>query len=236
MRSVFHLALFALFFTIAVGLAGPIVSKPGLTGKGSFEGDFDYAATDAYNATLTIKLINTSSAAKNFLTAFAFNNPHDRISDVSLISTNSHFKLLGGKSYDDKIKASPFGRFDIGAGITKRWNGGRKPWRGIGVGEYDTFVFTFTGTDLDTLTEEDFFASLSSPPGAKEGTEAFVARFHKRGGDKVPGELRTKEVPPIGSAANAPEPTSLLLASLGASIMFLNARRGRKRAVETSLS
>jgi hypothetical protein len=206
-----------------------LVSTPGLHGLGSFTGSFRYAPADATHATLSIVLTNNSPAANGgFLTAFAFNNPQDRITGATLTASNKNFSLLGAPHFHDDVKAGPFGRFDLGAGTGHKFEGGGKPSRGIGVGQTATFTFHLTGHALDTLHVSDFFSTLSVGPGRHEGHVAFLARFRDFvHGDKdtVPGINK----PEITTSSVAPEPATLTLAGLAALLMPLLAPRRRLR-------
>ena len=73
-------------------------------GLGAFTGSFDYAAINATSGTLTINLTNTSPADNSgFITAFAFNNPLDLITAVSLSTNTNLSTVLGGPSFNNTI-------------------------------------------------------------------------------------------------------------------------------------
>jgi hypothetical protein len=227
-------AILSLCLLVPVGLAGPITNKTGLTGEGSFDGTFTYTITDETHATVIVTLKNTGSDDGSFLTAFAFNNPDDLITDVGFSSSNGNFQLLGGTSYQNGVNAAPFGQFDIGAGLGDNWEGGGTPSDGLAANVMATFTFNLTGIMLNSLTEEDFFNALSAPDGDAHGPEAFIVRF--RGGaegDKVPGAPGSS---PTTTTNQTPEPASLVLAGIGAGCMLLNARRFRKRETAEKLA
>jgi hypothetical protein len=200
---------------VSSSLALPIYgnSTTGATeGIGSFAGEITYNFTSDTEATLTVKLENTSPVDnEGFITAFAFNNPDNKIASVFLESTtDSDFHLIGGT--DNSIKAQPFGSFDIGASISGTWKGGKKanPNPGIGVDSNATFTFSLTGTGLSFLSEQDFFDEFSV--GSKSGqSQPFAVRFRgfKDGGsDKVSG---SPGVPDLV----VPEPSTILLLGFG---------------------
>lgn len=193
-----------------------IVSGSGTLG--SFTGSFSYTVFDASTAQISITIENTSPAPNGgYITAFAFNNPGDQIGGATLSSAPVNFGLLFGSN---AVDASPNGNFDIGASTGGSYTGGGSPSEGLGVGDLGVFVFDLTGANLDLLSEEDFVAELSVPPGAGDGVEAFVVRFRgfeDEGSDKVPGIFipdRDIEVP---------APAALLL--FGAGLAAIGLRR-----------
>jgi len=173
---------------------------------GAFSGSLDYSYTDAMTAELEIALPNTSPVDNGgYLTAFAFNNPLGFISGVSLTSSDADFGVLGGLNYDNGVNAAPYGQFDIGASIGGSFQGGGAPWKGIAVGDVETFLFVFNGQGLDTLTDQSFLDALSVGPGDGQGNESFIARFRgfkDEGSDKVP-------------TTATPEPATLALLGTG---------------------
>src|SRR5262245_56369778 len=215
--------------------AETIVSTPGLSGLGAFEGSIVYHADTPTQATLTIQLTNTTpSALGGYLTAFVFNNPNNQITAASPVSLATNFGLLpfGANS----VNGAPFGRFDFGISTGGSFEGRGPPSRGLGLGASGTFTLTLTGTNLDDLSAASFFATLSVPPGAGEGTHAFVARFRgfaQGGGDKVPGALSGGgRGPTPAEISPAPEPGALVLAAVGGAglAFFACRRRGEQRA------
>jgi hypothetical protein len=216
MRS-FQIAMFVFLSVVAVNPAAHAVLTPieGIGDWGSYTGSLEYSASDAANAQFTISLTNTSSPDNGgYLTAFVFNNPFSNISGASLSSSDPDFAILGGPTYADGVNGSPYGQFDIGSSTGGSFEGGGNPSFGIGVGGTESFTFTFTGANLDTLTEQSFLDALSVPPGDGGGTQNFVARF--RGFEN--GE--SDKVPANGQPV-VPEPATMLLFGAGAAGAFL---------------
>jgi hypothetical protein len=219
------LSLVLVVATGADGHAGMITSAAGLEGRGSFNGTAQYSAANANQATLTVELWNTSLAANGgYLTAFVFHNPSDQITGATLVSTNSHFSILGGPSFQGDIAAPPFGNFDLGASTSGAFLGGGSPVGGIGVGESSTFTFALEGTGLDLLTWDSFFDTASAADGGSHGPVAMLARFRgfiNGGSDKVPGGT-IEEIP-----RDSPEPATLLLGAM-ATLAGLGSRWRRR--------
>ena len=95
------------------------------------------------------------------------------------------FELLGDDtSFQNGVNASPFGYFDIGAGLGDDFEGGGKPQTGVISGQSVTFKFVLMGEGLD-LTAADFLSTLSDPTGQGkvkgqgqgQETEDLVVRF-----------------------------------------------------------
>ena len=173
---------------------------------GDFDGTFSYNAADASNATLIVQLTNTSPINNGgFITDFYFNNPLASITNVALDAvgtTDPDFSILGGPGYANAIIGSPYGQFDIGAGI-----GNGKPSQGIGVGVTESFKFILTGANLNNLSEGKFMKELSFESGAGEGCEPFIVRFQgfiNDKSDKVPDDFH-----------HTPEPVTTALFGLG---------------------
>jgi len=210
--------------------AGPLTSVGGLNGLGNYSGTFDYVPVDAAHGTLNITLGNTSPAGNGgYLTAFAFNNPGQRITGATLWSSDPYFQLLGAPSFNNGVNGAPYGGFDIGASTGNSFGAGGNPNTGIAVGHSDDFIFQLTGNGLNALTTNDFFTAYSVPPGNGEGVQSFVARFRgfeNGGSDKVPGID-----PPVVTPESlpTPEPATLLMSSMGLAVLFALCylRRGR---------
>ncbi len=178
---------------------------------GSFTGDISYSASSATSATLIIELTNTSPLANGgFITAFAFNNPNDQITGVTLSATDTDFGLLGATPFQDGISAPPLGsNFDIGASISSSWlTVVGPPNPGIGVGDTETFTFTLTGTGLLGLTEQSFVNELTS---AGEFIGVRFLGFEDDGSDSVGGAV-------------IPEPSTVFLLGAGLLVMAFGTR------------
>jgi hypothetical protein len=208
--TIFAIGLVVLFLLPQSGRAISIIGNTAGSTEiyGNFTGDLTY---DPDLATLTVTLTNTTSGFdQGFLTGFLFNIPDNHNIDAELTDSDfSSFEFLFKK---DKLKASPFGKFDIGAALGGNFLGGGDPHDGIGIGETGTFIFTFKGSNLDSLTDQDFVDALSSKG------EFFVARFK----GIEPGDLSNKVT------ATVPEPATLLLVGSGIALLGLWGRRKSK--------
>lgn len=213
------LGILAMALTVLMGnpaRSEAVIFLSGSGNLGSFSGSFAYTATDATNAKIDISLTNTSPAANTgYITAFAFNNPSNLISTISLVSSDADFGLIGSPYNNNGVNGAPNGQFDIGVSTGGGYEGGGAPSKGIAVGGTETFTLTLTGNNLDTLLEQTFLNTLSDgSKGAGEGVESFVVRFRgfKDGGsDKVPNDGVCVQ----GGCASTPEPASLFLFSSG---------------------
>jgi hypothetical protein len=195
-----------------------IEGSNGLNSLGAYTGTFSYTPNGGTQATLVISLTNTSPGGSGYLTAFVFNNPSKLITGATLDSSNANFALLGAAPFQDGVGGQPFGHFDLGASTGGSFTGGGNPSKGLGVGQTGTFTFALTGSDLDGLTANSFFSSLSAPPGQGKGPAAFVARFRgfdPEGSDKVPGVLVIRDDLPVVGVDQVPEPSALTVAAVG---------------------
>lgn len=201
-------------------LAFPIYGDQGLEGLGSFTGEFTYDVTSDTEATITVELTNTSDESNGgYITGFAFNNPGERIEEV--IFSDPVFNLIGDTEdtkkkkkadfFDNSIKASPFGFFDIGASLGDKndlTGTGGTAHPGIGVGATKTFTFDLRGSSLSLLTEQHFFNELSYGTDKPQFFTARFKGFNNKGSDKVPGS------PGIPDLV-VPEPSTILLLGFG---------------------
>ena len=207
--------------TITVGLFSsnaahalvPISGSTGLASLGAWEGSLDYSYTNSTTAELEVKLKNTSPVSNGgYITAFVFNNPLNLITAASLTASDSDFSIIGPANFQNTINAMPFGQFDLGASTKNAFQGGGAPQKGIAVGVEETFKFSLTGTNLDTLTENIFLDTLSEGNESDEGYQSFVVRFRgfeDGGSDKVP------------STHSMPEPGTLALFGIGAAGAYI---------------
>ncbi len=222
----FFIGVFFVSIAIFPSKAHALILMDGTGSLGSFTGSLSYNATDSTSALLTIFLTNTSPAANGgYLTAFAFNNPSDLISNVTLNSSDPDFAVIGGTTFQNTINGSPNGQFDIGASTGGGYEGIGAPQPGIAAGDSANFFFSLTGTNLTGLTENSFISELSTGPGDGAGPEAFVTRFrgfNNGGSDKVPANFNN---PPPPGTLIAPEPTSMFLLSSGLVGAFLIRRK-----------
>jgi hypothetical protein len=221
----------------AIPIAG--IETASESGLGDFTGTFVYTpGAGGTTGIIDLTLTNTSPAANGgFLTAFAFNNPNDLITGVTLsVAPASMDSLLGGPTFQNTINAQPYGDFDIGVANDSNnpsWQGGGNPDDGIPVGSTFTFQFSLTGTGLDALTEASFQAERSDDYNGSHGDFAplvdgiqgpwNVARFRgfeDGGSDKVPGAGLGEPVPTA-----VPEPHTILLMAVGLGILSFFTRR-----------
>jgi hypothetical protein len=157
---------------------------------GYFTGTLTYAASTATSATLTVALTNTlQTAAGGLITGFAFNEPAggNLITSVSLTTKpNTDWSLVGSATQQEQVDANPRGTFDIGAALGGNLLGGGDPKPGIARGSSASFVFTFGGTGLNTLTASSFTSTLNG------SNQFFFVRFRgfdNGGSDKVIGQV-----------------------------------------------
>jgi len=198
-------------------LFGNVAASTEQTGA-TFTGELTYDFSNSTAATLTLDLNNTTPAAVGgFLTAFVLNNPDNNISAVTLSSApTADWSLLGLDN--DNVNGAPFGEFDFGAtsgDVNGGFEGGGNPNTGLGVGQSGTFVFTLSGTNLDTLNDLSFVNELSSGPGQGQDAQFFVARFRglaNDGSDKVPA---------------IPEPSTYAMLLAGLGLLGFGVRRMR---------
>jgi PEP-CTERM motif-containing protein len=206
--------LFASALILALGAAAPRTAGADpmvLTLQGVSDHTLSANVLLAYNpllGQLSLNITNTSANYDPRLTSFAFNLP-TAISGISSFSSTPT-----GWSYvldrNDINTPGQFGFFDT-AGLTgPNFNGG-SPNLGIPIGSTFSFLFTFTGTNLGSLTESSFM-SLSYDPngGPNESEQTFIARFQRVGAS---GNGSDVAIP--NGVHQVPEPATLLFSGIG---------------------
>jgi PEP-CTERM motif-containing protein len=227
------LALAIPHFSLAAPFSCDPTSSNQPTALGACSGSLTFSPLSATSATLTVELTNLTllnGSPSGFITAFAFNNPHNLVSTVTLASgtlsvsspTFDFDTLLFGTT---DVTTRPFGQFDFVLTAGTSFRGGTSPNEGIPSGATGTFVFNLSGMSLDALTPAAFESELSVPPGER-CCEFFAVRF--RG---IDGQGDKQGVTPLGAVV--PEPASVLLLASG--LAGLAGYRSRK-ATPTSVN
>ncbi len=164
-------------------------------GVGLFDGilEYFYDDTNSNLGKLDVSLTNTTPATKGgYITGFVMNNPGAISSISAFTAPNSNWQQLGLSNNGES--ANPFGDFDFGAALGGNFEGGGSPTAGIAVGSTGNFAFTFSGSNLNSLTTLSFVQALSTDPPGSYGPEFFVARFRGMNepeptSDKVPANV-----------------------------------------------
>lgn len=228
-------AFVCLGFLCSWAEAAPItVSGSGTLGN--FSATLNFSPTSPTSGTFSVALTNSvTTSPGGHITAFAFNNPSHLITGATLTSAPANFNIIGGPptnpgdDFQDDILTSPLDNFDIGASISNMWLGGGNPNLGLAVGSTGTFVFSFTGTGVGSLTTNDFINATVT------GGHFFVVRFRgfdNGGSDKVsasggPGNGG-------GSFEPIPEPSTVAMFLLGGLLCGVAARAARRRKCAAS--
>gem|GEM_PF-4880469 len=131
-RAVLSLAL----ITACLGFAGSaqalyMEGGQSTEGIGAFYGYIWYLPASETEAELWVVLTNASDRANGgCITGFVLNNPGNRITSVARGEDfPAAFNILGAANPYDGIKASPFGRFDLGACLGNELPRRRQPHR-----------------------------------------------------------------------------------------------------------
>jgi hypothetical protein len=213
--------------TIAASVAADSVnifgdSSTANEGVGRFQGVLTYAYDASRGVgTLTVELTNTSSRSNGGkITGFVFNiNSADSNTSAQLTSGTHHaFSQATGNGL--RAGGSGFGgnqRYDAGAAIGGRFNGGGSPRGGIAAGRIGSFTFTITGSDAASLSARNF---IEGGPF----TFDFAVRF--RG-------FRDGRSDKVGGMVMIPLPAPLGLALAGIPVLYLARRRYIRNAART---
>jgi len=177
-------------------------------GLGAFEGTLSYSYDDFFDiGTLVVELTNTSDPSNGgFITAFLFNidSTDDDASAELTDASHDAFRNATGKG----LNGMPFGRrFDAGAGLRGKFQGGGNPAGGVAVGDTGIFTFEVTADDAADLDAINF---VEGPHDFN-----FVVRFRgfeDGGSDKTP-------------AAVVPLPAPFLLGLAGVPLAIIARRR-----------
>jgi hypothetical protein len=132
------------------------------------------AVYDSSTGKLSITIENTTAGKKGgYLTAIALNGtgPSATFEDATpATAKNAKFDDLQNKN--GVVKASPYGKYEIGAGVAGKWNKNTGAKHGVAAGSGMTFIFDTTATDKSTLDVMDFMS-------ANKSGEEVVASFRK---------------------------------------------------------
>ena len=220
--------LFASALFLAVGFAAP---KPAsadpllLTLQGVNDPTLGANVLLTYNALMGQLSLNITSTSDNYdprLTGFAFNLPTAISGIGSFTSTPAGWDYTLDRDGIDS--PAQFGFYDVAGQTGPNLNGG-SPNLGIPIGSTFAFLFTFTGNNLGSLTEQSFVNLLSFDPAGNpnESEQTFIARFQRVGLDGSGSDVAI----PTG-VSHVPEPSTLLLGGLG--LLGLATRSRRKPA------
>lgn len=207
--------LFASTLFLAIGLAAPkpVSADPLLLAlQGVNDPTLSAGVLLTYDPVLgqlSLSISNTSDNYDPRLTGFAFNLPTAITGVASFTSTPAGWNYTLDR--DDVDTPGQFGLYDLAGQTGANFNGG-SPNLGIPIGSTFGFIFTFTGNNLGSLTEQSFVNLLSFDPAGNpnESEQTFIARFQRVGLDGGGSDVAI----PTG-VQQVPEPSTLLLGGLG---------------------
>lgn len=184
------LAVLVLALPAQAGFISGGPTSPNQSGLGRFLAEFTVASTGADSATLTIRIVNTSLTAGS-LNGFVFNNPDSTepiAYSLALISAPSGFNTF--LNDNNNVGGTPYGQFDFGVTTGGSFQGPGNVNTGLQQLQSASFVFSVSGVNAGSLTDNSFLNQLSVPPGLGDGgAQFFVARFQGfttgAGSDKV---------------------------------------------------
>jgi hypothetical protein len=236
------LAVFAFLpFTPAATEATSIECKPQPADPpGDCSGDMSYAASDATHATLTFTLNNDSDPTfGGFITAFIFNNPDNRITQITGLTVAPPDYIFNFLLANDTVNGSPFGSFDILVTIasppkaSSGFEGGGSPSGGIAAGDSATFTLALLGNNLNEagFTDANFRNTFSINNNSGIPNIWGAVRYRGFSADAPGGTSDKDELAAVANPVpqrEVPAPMSLVL--LGSGVLGLGVLARKKLA------